>query len=282
MISSTDIVTLIQVKADKIGTCLIDLMHANGITFLIGGAGLLLFVVVQAGGQQMQPQMQSSGVDAMHTMRQPYDIETFGLFRNMLLTGDFTAKVQLGAAMAKHPTTGVGALADARGELTIYDGKLIVSYGKTSTQADANSASAALLAMGAAGAWQTLAVERDVEPEKIEAYIAAAARAHGLDPEKSFPFEARGTLASYVMHVNAAPTGGPHGMGLPMAITIENKGDGIDGSVAGLYVSADLMGVATHGGERTHSHWVSPDGASTAHLDRWGLKAGASLLLPKP
>ena len=71
-------------------------------------------------------------------------------------------------------------------------------------------------------------------------------------------------------------------MGLPMAITVERKGEQIDGRVAGLYVSVDLMGVATHGGERTHAHWVSPDGASTAHLDRWGLKTGATLMLPKP
>jgi hypothetical protein len=42
------------------------------------------------------------------------------------------------------------------------------------------------------------------------------------------------------------------------------------------------MGIATHGGERTHAHWVSLDMAKTAHLDRWGLKAGAFLLLPKP
>jgi len=91
----------------------------------------------------------------------------------------------------------------------------------------------------------------------------------------------RGTLAPYVMHVNAAPTGGPHGMGSPMALTVETRGDRIDGRVAGLYVSAELVGIATHGGEHTHAHWVSVDGTSTAHLDRWGLKAGATLLLPK-
>jgi hypothetical protein len=38
----------------------------------------------------------------------------------------------------------------------------------------------------------------------------------------------------------------------------------------------------THGGTRTHSHWISPDLQSTAHLDRWGLKAGAVLSLPQP
>jgi hypothetical protein len=71
-------------------------------------------------------------------------------------------------------------------------------------------------------------------------------------------------------------------MGLPMAITVERKGEEIEGRIAGLYVSADLIGVATHGGERTHTHWVSPIGAATAHLDRWGLKAGTVLLLPRP
>jgi hypothetical protein len=229
----------------------------------------------------MPQQMQPVGDAALHTVHQPYDIETFGMFRNMMLTGDFSAKVQLGAAMAKHPTTGVGAVADARGEITIYDGKLIVSYGKPGAPIDANSESASLLAIGSAGDWQIVTVERDLAPADIEGYLADVAKRHGIDPEKSFPFEVRGTLVSYVVHVNAAPTGGPHGMGMPMAITVENKGDSMEGRVAGLYVSADLMGTATHGGERTHSHWVSMDGTSTAHLDRWGMKAGASLLLPK-
>jgi hypothetical protein len=68
-------------------------------------------------------------------------------------------------------------------------------------------------------------------------------------------------------------------MGTPMAVTIQNKGDRLDGLVAGLYASLDLMGIATHGGERTHSHRVSLDMTKIAHLDRWGLKAGAFLLI---
>jgi len=92
----------------------------------------------------------------------------------------------------------------------------------------------------------------------------------------------KGLLVSYVMHTNAAAAPGPHGMGLPMAVTVERKGDDpIDSLVSGLFVSLDLVGVATHGGERTHAHWVSLDTALTAHLNSWGLKAGAFLLLPK-
>jgi hypothetical protein len=253
-------------------------MRIKGMTFLICGATLALFASSPAQPQQMQP----AGDASMHTAHQPYNIETFGVFRNMMLMGDFRANVQLGAAMAKHPTTGVGAVADARGEITIYDGKLIVSYGRTGAHPDLNVESAALLAMGAADNWQNVPVERDIAPSEIESYLVAATKAHGVDPDMSFPFEVRGTLSSYVMHVNATPTDGPHGMGLPMAISVESKGGQIDGRVAGLCVSPNLVGIATHGGERTHSHWVSPDGTSTAHLDRWGLKAGAVLMLPKP
>jgi len=72
----------------------------------------------------------------MHIVHQPYNIETFGEFRKMMMTGDFIAKVQLVTAMAKHPTIGVGALADARGEISIFDGRLIVSYGKGGKPAD--------------------------------------------------------------------------------------------------------------------------------------------------
>ena len=193
----------------------------------------------------------------MHIVRQPFGIETFGEFRKLMMQGDFSAKVLLGTAMARHPTTGVGAVADARGEITICSGKLIVSYGRPGQYPDANAESVALLAMGAVNDWQNVTVERDIAPSEIEPYLAAAAETHGIDPSNSFPYQVRGKLAPYVMHVNAAPTGGPHGMGSPMAITVEASCGQIDGEVASLYVSADLVSIATHGGEHTHAHWIS-------------------------
>jgi hypothetical protein len=244
---------------------------------LIAAATLAIVAAVPASSQQTHPTPERAADGA----RQPYDVRTFGAFRKLMLEGDFSAKVPLADAMAKHPTTGVGAVADARGEISIYDGKLIVSYGKPGGRADAAADSAALLATGSAREWDSVTVERDIAPEEIQSYLAATAQSRGIDPEKSFPFQARGVIAPYAMHVNAAPTGGPHGRGQPMAITVERKGAEIEGSMAGLYVSADLMGIATHGGERTHAHWVAPDGTATAHLDRWGLKGGTVLLLPK-
>ena len=242
--------------------------------------GLALFAVaaVLTAGPAL-PQMQPMGNTVTHALHQPYSVETFGAFRNMMI-GDFSAKVALADVMARHPTVGVGALSGALGEITIFDGKLIVSYGYA-PPADTSSA-AALLATASVDGWRSVPVASDVVPEDIESFISVAAKTHGIDPTVSFPFKVRGNIGPYVMHVNAAPTKGDHGMGLPMAITVQDKGDRLDGLIAGLYASLDLMGIATHGGERTHAHWVSLDMAKTAHLDRWGLKAGAFLLLPKP
>jgi alpha-acetolactate decarboxylase len=211
----------------------------------------------------------------------PYAIETFGAFRKVILEGDFSPKVSLGAVMSKSPTVGIGAMADARGEITIHEGKLIVSYGKPGSHPAAESEAAALLATAKVEGWLAVKIEQDVAPADIDSFIARMAAAHGIRQEGPFPFQIRGTLASYVMHVNAEPTNGPHGMGQPIAITMEIKGDAIAGNVAGIYASPDLVGIVSHGGTRTHGHWVSSDGKSTAHLDSWGLKAGAEVLLPK-
>lgn len=219
---------------------------------------------------------------SLHSLRQPYDIETFGAFRMLVLAGDFSPKVGLGAAMAKRPTIGVGAVADARGEITIHDGELVVSYGREGAHPEPEADSAGLLTIGKVPAWQTVTIDRDVAPGEIESFLSSTAAQHGLDGQGPFPFQVRGTLLSYVMHVNAAPTNGPHGMGQPIAITAQSKGDALPGEVAGFYVSPDLVGIVSHGGERTHSHWIAPDGRATAHLEAWGLKSGAQLRLPRP
>jgi hypothetical protein len=245
----------------------------------ITGLALVSVVAALAAGPAL-PQMRPMGDAAAHTLHQPYSVETFGAFRDIMMSGDFSPKVHLAQVMARHPTTGIGALADALGEITIYDGKLIVSYGYA-PPADTSSASAALLAIASDDGWQSVPIANDVAPEEVESFIAIAAKTHGIDPTVSFPFEVRGNIGPYVMHVNAAPTKGEHGMGLPMAVTVQDRGDRLDGLVTGLYASLDLMGIATHGGERTHAHWVSLDMAKTAHLDRWGLQAGAFVLIPK-
>jgi hypothetical protein len=192
-------------------------MRALNIT----GLALVATAAALAVGPAL-PQMQPMGDAALHTFHQPYGVETFGAFRSIMMGGDFSSKVRLADVMEKHPTTGVGALADALGEITIYDGKLVVSYGYAAP-ADTPSASAALLAMASVDGWQSVPVASDVAPEEIESFISVAAKIHGIDPTVSFPFEVRGNIGPYAMHVNAAPTKGEHGMGLPAAVTVQDR-----------------------------------------------------------
>ena len=50
--------------------------------------------------------------------------------------------------MSRYPSTGVGAVSGARGEITIADGRLIISYGKPDAHPAADKETAALLATG--------------------------------------------------------------------------------------------------------------------------------------
>jgi hypothetical protein len=242
-----------------------------------GGAALVVVLAAPASAQHAKP-----GGPPAPNAREPFKIEALGVFRDLMLRGDFGAKAALGEVMSRSPSTGVGAVSGARGEITIADGELIVCYGKSERHPAPHAETAALLVTARVKEWQTIQVVSDVAPATLEALLAQTAKSHGLDAAKSFPFQLRGTFGPFAMHVNAAPTGGPHGMGLPMAIMVQSRGDSIAGSVAGLYASPSLVGIATHGGERTHAHWVSADGSSTAHLDLWGIKAGTALRLPRP
>jgi hypothetical protein len=174
--------------------CVMRAVHVTGLA-------LVAAVVVLTRGPAPS-QMQRMGDTAVHTLHQPYSVETFGVFRKIIVSGDFSPNVRLADVMAKHPMTGVGALADALGEITIYDGKLVVSYGYAPS-ADTSTAFAALLAMASVDEWQSVPVASDVSPEEIESFIFVAAKTHGIDPTVSFPFEVRGNIGPYLMHVNA-------------------------------------------------------------------------------
>ena len=112
-----------------------------------------------------------AGLFAGFASAETYNIETFGVFRDLMLKGDFTPKVAIGSVMSRHPSTGVGAVSGARGEITIADGKLIISYGKSDAHPAPDSETAALLATGTVNAWQAIRVDTDVAPPAVEHFL---------------------------------------------------------------------------------------------------------------
>src|SRR5690349_3564014 len=89
------------------------------ITATVGGVASAMLLAGLASAAHAQS-------EAAPRRSEPYSIEAFGVFRDLMLQGDFTPKVAMRSVLSRLPSTGVGAVSGARGEITIADGKLII------------------------------------------------------------------------------------------------------------------------------------------------------------
>ncbi len=215
----------------------------------------------------------------------PFGFKAYGVFSRMIAQRNYLPVVALKDAADGRATDAVGAVSGLRGEISMIEGRLIVSYGVDcgATCPAAASETATLLATASARNWHAVAIDKDLDAKAVETFIRAQAKANGLIETKPFPFRINGAITDFVMHVNAAPN--PrfkgHGSFDEMAVTGLAKGPRLAGSVVGFYAPPPLQGVITHMGDYFHSHYVDEQRSTTAHLDSFGVAAGSTLLLPK-
>jgi acetolactate decarboxylase len=215
----------------------------------------------------------------------PFGFKAYGEFSRMIQQRNYLAVVALKDAAGEGATDAVGAVSGLRGEISMIEGKLIVSYGTDCGTAcpSTSSETATLLATASARNWRPVPIDRDLDAKATEAFIRAQAKTNGLDETKPFPFRINGAITDFVMRVNAAPN--PrfkgHGSFDEMAVTGLAKGPRVAGTVVGFYAPPALQGVITHMGEFFHSHYVDEQRTTTAHLDSFGVAAGSILILPK-
>jgi len=215
----------------------------------------------------------------------PFDIKTYGVFSRMITQRNYLPIVALKDAVDGHVTDALGAVSGLRGEISVIEGRLIVSYGTDCASAcpSAETETATLLATGAVRNWRSIPIDKDLDAKATETFIREQAKAVGLDENNPFPFRINGAITNFVMHVNAAPN--PrfkgHGSFDEMAVTGLAKGPRISGSVVGFYAPPSMQGIITHMGEFFHSHYVDEQKTTTAHLDSFGVAAGSTLMLPK-
>jgi acetolactate decarboxylase len=239
-----------------------------------------IFVQVQAQDKPYQPP--AAGAQAA---QYPFGFKAYGVFRLMITERNYVAVVALKDAVDGHATDAVGAVSGLRGEISVIEGRLIVSYGADcgTTCPSADTETATLLATAAVRGWRPVPIDKDLDAKATETFIRAQAKASGLDETKPFPFRINGAITNFVMHVNAAPN--PrfkgHGSFDEMAITGLAKGLRLAGTVVGFYAPPPLQGIITHGGEFFHSHYVDEQRTTTAHLDSFGVAAGSTLMLPR-
>jgi alpha-acetolactate decarboxylase len=227
---------------------------------------------------------------------EPFAVQAWGNFKQMAHTGKTDGVVKLSALGGTKGTYGVGALAGMRGEIFLWDGKLLVSRGHSqngSTEPATPSDEAALFVRGKVDAWQELTVANDMTQAQFEAFVVDSARKLGIDGNRPFPFAVRGEKRNIVWHVvtGAAPAGGhaptpaahggasTHAQGhAGMRVFKENAASGM---LLGFYTATALEGIASHPGERFHLHYASTDLSVSGHVDEYRVPRGATLLLPK-
>jgi acetolactate decarboxylase len=251
------------------------LATATAVIFLMGNP-----VRVQAQGSMQQPPAPGS-----QSAQYPFNFKAYGVFRSMITERKYLPIVRLKDAVNSRATDAVGAVSGLRGEISMIEGRLIISYGVDcgATCPTAAAETAALLATASARNWHSIPIDKDLDAKATETFIRERAKANGLDETKPFPFRISGTLTDFVMHVNAAPNPRFKGRGSfdEMAITGFTKGPRIAGYVVGFYAPPSLQGVITDTGEFFHSHFIDEQRAMTAHLDTFGIAAGSTLMLPR-
>lgn len=250
------------------------------IAFVVPG----LTPIGLAVAQHHQPQGQVHGPAAAVASDAPFRTTVFGAFLAMMHKKDHRAKVSLDAASITGMTHAVGALTDLRGEVSLIDGKPIVTYGAPCTSCpSAHGEKATLLIAAKVTSWNSpIVLPDDLSGHALDRFIIAQARKAGLDMGKPFPLRAKGQLTNVAMHVIRAanPQFGGHGSGQPMALQEDIKTPAIEGEVVGFYAPEPLLGVITHPGEPFHYHWIDVGRTRTAHLDAFGMAKGTELYFP--
>jgi len=216
---------------------------------------------------------------------QPFAFAVYGAFRDMMQKKDHAPKVELGIPLSQGATDAVGAASGLRAEITIIDGKPLVTYGDPCTGCPPlHFETATLLVTGKVSLWShPISLQDDLTGHALDRFIIEQAIKAGLDMRQPFPIRIRGTLKNVAMHVikTANPKFGGHGAGQPMALQEDIRVASIDGEVVGFYAPEALLGIITHPGEPFHYHWVDTARTKTAHLDKFGMAKGSILVLPK-
>jgi acetolactate decarboxylase len=213
-------------------------------------------------------------------------VQWWGHFRQLMHSGDTGAKVQLADLPSGRGVYALGALADLRGEVFIWDGRVLVSRGEREdggAERVRSGDAAALLVLSRVPSWQKLSVPRDLDQAAFERFVLDRARETGVDADRPFAFALRGPVFDLKWHVLSGKAGGAHGTHkMGHAASRAFAAARSDGLLLGFYSGTALEGVITHPGEQFHVHWASADLAKSGHVDAYRVAAGAELLLPPP
>lgn len=214
----------------------------------------------------------------------------FGGMHEAIGQRQMQARTRLDALLERPHLFALGALEDLQGEITVLDGKPVVTQVADASPAPASApaqAPATLLLGAYVPAWTERHLAEQITAEHFDRQVREEAKLAGVDHTRPFPFQVSGEFSNARVHVinGACPMQArlkrnniPQ-ENLPYEATLES----IKGVLLGFYAE-DAVGKMTHPGTTTHLHLVYEDAASgsliTAHVEEISVKPGATLSLP--
>jgi alpha-acetolactate decarboxylase len=222
---------------------------------------------------------------------EPFDVRAFGNFEHMSRTGDTQGVVKLQEILALPGAYGLGALDGLRGEILLWDGKLLVSRGHSANGATGPAGptdEAVFFVEARVEAWKEVVVPKDMTRAEFELFVLQTASPGELSADRAFPFAVKGNFDRVLWHVvtgaaaksdQGAHAGKVHSQGHASNRVFDQAN--VTGLLLGIYSGVALEGVISHSGERFHVHYADASFSVSGHVDDYRVTRGAVLLLPR-
>ncbi|MFP4333778.1 MAG: acetolactate decarboxylase [Campylobacterales bacterium] len=216
------------------------------------------------------------------------EFKHYGNFSNMIKTRDLSGVVDISTLkLEQKGVYALGAMSNAKGEITIFDGNVYLSYGDKGVDKTYStipkSTKAMLLATIKPEKFSTkIEIEHDMSDVDFYLFgeLEEMAKKSGIDIEKPFLFVLDGEFSNILWHIIDGKNHKIHSDDkrgkLMKKLFVSKKSE--SGIIYGVY-SKNSDGVFTHPGENYHAHGVFSSGEQAGHIDEFTIKANTTLRL---
>lgn len=236
----------------------------------------ILFILLAAICMAVPAQAEEKGA--------PFNLKHYGNFKKMMHTKNVEGVVDLKTALDGKHTYAVGAIKNAEGEITVYDNKAWLNYGKDGLDKATHEVPAGeramLLVTASVDKWVEIVIPHDMPENELHIFILNHAEKNGLSADTPFPFLIEGGMKKLVWHVINGPRPDSEGHGSHAFINkLERESEQVNAILIGFY-SGNIQGVFTHPRESWHTHVIMRNKKEAGHAEEFGVRKGAVLKLP--
>lgn len=217
-----------------------------------------------------------------------------GTLREAVGQGQHQPRADLTELNSKSHFYAVGAVAELKGEATVWDGRLVATQVTCCgnllpvDEETAETLQATMLLGAYVEAWNQQSLDRPLQQLELESHLRELAGAQPWGKSPAFPFLLEGELHEAKVHVinGACPV---HARMQEITLPDDKKAyeatyPALQAKVIGFFADRSV-GVRTHPGTSLHTHIVFIDPKSgmevTGHLERFSVAQGARLSIPR-